>query len=142
MSRSVKLMIAILTVVGAGAFVLAAVVSDDSPGNVSISGNDAIEAIIPAEGAEVLQQQSVGVDLSPPYRVTSMIIAPTDDRSSGVDVTTQVDEMGGLNQFVFSPAEGKLIEALSPDTNCVFVVYVEISRPNDPATVDWCFEVT
>ena len=142
MSIRLRLIIAALFLLGLGGFVFAAMVGDDSSGDPSISGNDAIESVAPAPGAEALQQQSVVVDLTAPYRVTSMLITPTRDRSAGVEVISQVVLREGLNEYVFSPGEDKLIEALSSDTNCVFVTYVEVARPGQPLTIDWCFEVT
>jgi hypothetical protein len=137
-----RLVIAALVVLGIGGFVLAGVVGDDSSGDISISGNAAIDAIIPNRGAEVLQQQSVGIDLAAPYRLTKLIIAPTADPATGIDVSEQVQERTGLNLFLFTPGDGKLIAALSPDRNCVFASYVEVARPTDTLTVDWCFEVS
>ena len=141
MSIRLRLIIAALLVAGIGGFVAAGVLGNGSDGDVSISGNAAIDAIIPARGAEVLHQQTVGVDLAAPYRLTRIVISPTANPSTGIDVTAEVEERAGLNLFEFSPGEGKLIEALSPDTNCVFITYVEIARPADPAELDWCFEV-
>lgn len=137
-----RLVIAALVVLGIGGFVLAGVVGDRSSDDITISGNGAIDAIIPTRDAEVLQQQSVGIDLAAPYRLTKLTIAPTNNPAVGVDVTAQVQERTGLNQFLFTPGEGKLIEALSPDLNCVFATYVEVARPTEPLTVDWCFEVS
>lgn len=137
----IRLLIAFLLLLGIGGFVLAVVVSRDSTDDVSVSGNRAIDALFPARGAEVLQQQTVGVDLAAPFRLTSLQIFPNDRLTGGVEVISEVDIVDGLNQYLYSPADGKLIDALSPDTNCVFATYVEIARPDDPATIDWCFEV-
>lgn len=120
---------------------LAAVAGDDSTDDVSITGNDAIDALIPDRGAEVLQQQTVGIDLAAPYRLTSLVISPSNDPASGVEVLTEVEERSGLNRFEFSPAEGKLVEALSPDTNCAVATIVEIARPTETQRIEWCFEV-
>ena len=141
MSKRASLIISALLVLGVVVFVLAALVGDETTGDVSVSGNEAIDQIIPSRGAEVLQQQAVGIDLAAPYRLVSLVIAPTNNRSAGLDVTAQVEERTGVNQFTFSPAEGRLIEALSPDTNCAFVTYIEVARPDVPLTFDWCFEV-
>ena len=142
MSIRLRLIIAALFLLGIGGFVFASVVGDDSSGDPSINGNAAIDSIAPARGAEVLQQQMVVVDLTAPYRLTSMVITPTSDRSAGVEVISQVVVISGLNRYVFSPEKGKLIEALSPDTNCVFATYIEVARPRETLTIDWCFEVT
>jgi hypothetical protein len=143
LSIRLRLIIAALFLLGAGGFVIAALVGDDSSDGPSISDNDAIDAIAPAPEAEVLQQQTVVIDLAAPYRLTSMVISPTTERSAGVDVISEVVVIGGLNRFEFSPEEGKLIEALSPDTNCVFATYIELARPEETLIVeDWCFEVS
>jgi hypothetical protein len=141
-STRLRLVIAALLALGVVGFVLAAVVGGDSGDDVSISGNEAIDAVIPSRDSEVLQQQTVGIDLAAGYRLTSLVIAPTNNRSAGVDVTAEVEERAGVNLFQFSPSEGRLIEALSPDINCVFATYVEAARPDQPLTFDWCFEVS
>ena len=71
-----------------------------------------------------------------------MVILPSDNATEGVDVTTEVDHMEGLNRFEFAPGEGRLIEALSPDTNCAVATFVLIARPDEADTARWCFEVS
>ncbi|NDH84769.1 MAG: hypothetical protein EBY65_07865, partial [Acidimicrobiia bacterium] len=46
-------------------FVFAALVSDGDGSDMSVSQNPAIDRIIPNRGDEVLQQQTVGIDLAP-----------------------------------------------------------------------------
>ena len=57
-------------------------------------------------------------------------------------MTAQVDHIEGLNRFEFAPGEGRLIEALSPDTNCAVATFVLIARPEEADTARWCFEVS
>ena len=49
---------------------------------------------------------------------------------------------GPRNRFEFVPGDGRLIEALSPDTNCAVARFVLIARPEESDTVRWCFEVS
>jgi len=132
-----------LALLGTAGFVVAALVGsdDEDPGRAATAG-PAVDRVIPNPGDEVLQQQRVGVVLDARYRLSSMVILPNDNATEGVDVTAEVDHMEGLNRFEFAPGEGRLIEALSPDTNCVIARFVLIARPEESDTVRWCFEVS
>lgn len=137
----VRVGIAALVVLGILGLVWAALSgSDDDEAVVNTAGP--VSRLIPASGDEVLQQQRVGVVLDVRYRLTSLVIFPSDQTSGGVDVTAQVDHIEGLNQFEFAPGEGRLIEALSPDTNCAQANYALIARPDETGNVRWCFEVS
>ena len=137
----VKLLIAALLVAGAGVFVIAAMIGDSSRSDVSVSGSEAIDELIPARQGQVLQQQRVGIDLSADFELTSLLIFPNNQFTGGVEVIGQVIRTDGLNQFIFAPREGQIIEALAPDTNCVIATYRRISRPDDIDSIDWCFAV-
>ena len=90
----------------------------------------------------MLQQQRVAVVLDTRYRLSSLAIFASEQSSGGVDVTAEVDHIKGLNRFEFVPGDGRLIEALSPDTNCAVATFVLIARPEESDTVRWCFEVS
>ena len=138
----IRVGIVALALFGIAGFVVAALVGSDEESDRAVTAEPAVDRVIPNPGDEVLQQQRVGVVLDARYRLSSMVILPSDNATEGVDVTAEVDHMEGLNRFEFAPGEGRLIEALSPDTNCVIARFVLIARPEESDTVRWCFEVS
>ena len=84
----------------------------------------------------------VGIDLAPGYRLVRLTISPNSNCQFGVDVTSQTRYVEGLQQYLFTPGEGQLIEALAADDNCAVAVYEEISRPGETETIDWNFTVS
>lgn len=132
-----KLLIVALLLVGVGILIVAALVGDgrDDANDLSVISNPAINQLIPARGDEVLQQNRVGVDLDARYLLTKLVI-------DGIDVTAEVVHTSGLNLWEFSPGEGRLIERLSPDTNCATATYARIAQPADTDTISWCFQVS
>ena len=142
-SLRIRVGIAALALFGTVGLVVAAQVgSGDDDAGQAVTAGLAVDRVIPNPGDEVLQQQRVGVVLDARYRLTSMVILPSDNTTEGVDVTSEVEHMEGLNRFEFAPGEGRLIEALSPDTNCAIARFVLIARPDESDTVRWCFEVS
>ena len=139
----VRVGIAALAVLGILGLVVAALVGsgDDDPLN-AVTAGPAVDQVIPSPGDEVLQQQRVGVVLNTRYRLSSLAIFASEQSTGGVDVTAEVDHIKGLNRFEFVPGDGRLIEALSPDTNCAVATFVLIARPEESDTVRWCFEVS
>ena len=139
----IRVGIVALALFGILGFVVAALVgSGEDESERAVTAGPAVDRVIPNPGDEVLQQQRVGVVLDARYRLSSMVILPSDNATEGVDVTSEVEHMEGLNRFEFAPGEGRLIEALSPDTNCVIARFVLIARPDESDTVRWCFEVS
>ena len=139
----IRVGIAALAVLGIVGLVVAALVgSGDDDSKSAITATPAVDRVIPDPGDEVLQQQRVGVVLDARYRLVSLVVYPSDQLTGGMDVTAEVDHIEGLNRFEFVPGESRLIEALSPDTNCVVAGFVLIARPEESDTVRWCFEVS
>ena len=139
----IRVGIAALAVLGIMGLVVAALVgSSDDNANLAVTAGPAVDRVIPDPGDEVLQQQRVAVVLNARYRLTSLVVYPSDQLNGGVDVTAEVDHIAGLNRFEFVPGEGRLIEALSPDTNCAIATFVLIARPEESDTARWCFEVS
>ena len=142
-SLRIRVGIVALALFGIVGLVVAALVgSGDDDAGQAVTAGPAVDRVIPNPGDEVLQQQRVGVVLDARYRLSSMVILPSDNTTEGVDVTAEVEHMEGLNRFEFAPGEGRLIEALSPDTNCAIARFVLIARPEESDTVRWCFEVS
>ena len=139
----IRVGIAVLALFGILGLVVAALVgSGDDDADRAITASPAVDRVIPSPGDEVLQQQRVGVVLDARYRLSSLVVYESEQLTGGVDVTAQVDHMEGLNRFEFAPGEGRLVEALSPDTNCAVATFILIARPEEADTVRWCFEVS
>ena len=139
----IRVGIAALAVLGILGLVVAALVgSGDNDADSAVTAGPAVDRVIPTPGDEVLQQQRVGVVLDARYRLVSLVVYPSGQPTGGMDVTAEVDHIEGLNRFEFAPGEGRLIKALSPDTNCVVAGFVLIARPEESDTVRWCFEVS
>ena len=139
----IRASIAALILFGILGFVVAAFVgSGDDDADSEATASPAVDRVIPSPGDEVLQQQRVGVVLDARYRLSSLVVYPSDQVGGGVDVTAEVNHIEGLNRFEFAPGEGRLIEALSPDTNCAVATFVLIARPDEADTARWCFEVS
>ena len=134
---------AALAVLGILGLVVAALVgSGDDDASSAVTAGPAVDRVIPDPGDEVLQQQQVAVVLDVRYQLSSLVVYPSGQPTGGVDVTAEVDHIEGLNRFEFAPGEGRLIEALSPDTNCAVATFVLIARPEEADSVRWCFEVS
>ena len=140
-SLRIRVSIAALALFGILGFVVAALVGsgDDIE---AVTASPAVDRVIPSPGDEVLQQQRVAVVLDARYRLSSLVVYQSEQLTGGVDVSAQVDHIEGLNRFEFAPGEGRLIEALSPDTNCAVATFVLIARPEEADTARWCFEVS
>jgi len=107
-----------------------------------VSQNPAIDRIIPNRGDEVLQQQTVGIDLASGYRLVRLTISPDGACRFPVDVTSQVRHVEGLQQYLFTPNPGQLIEQLAADDNCAIATFEEIANPGTTQQIDWTFTVS
>ena len=141
-SLRIRVSIAALALFGILGLVVAAMVGSGDNADEAVTASPAVDRVIPSPGDEVLQQQRVAVVLDARYRLSSLVVYPSEQVGDGVDVTAEVNHMEGLNRFEFDPGEGRLIEALSPDTNCALATFVLIARPEEADTVRWCFEVS
>jgi len=129
-------------IIGLGFIVGAGIIGGNgTTDDISVSGNPAIDGLIPGRGDEVLQQQTVGVDLAAEYRLLILTISPGARCSSPVDVTAFTRHVEGLQQYLFTPALGTPIEALSGGFNCARAVFEEIARPGEFQEIDWAFSV-
>jgi hypothetical protein len=95
--------------------------------------DDAIDALVPNEGADVLRQSTVGIDLADGYLAQIAVngITIPDDQLSG-------DR--GLAQYFFSPGPGRVLESLHGGQNCVLATYWRAAEgPERSQTIRWCF---
>jgi hypothetical protein len=129
------MIIAAILLLAAGAFVLAAMVSDSGHDeSVAVSGG-IVERLIPGENQETLRQTPVGLDLAPGWGVSRLTINGIDTREDEWDVTGEL----GLYQYV--PAEGKSVEELQADQNCVNAEIFALADLANTRIIDWCFTV-
>lgn len=108
----------------------------DHPAAVS-GRTDVVEQLYPRDGAEVLRQVEIGIDLAPGYAgrlVVNEEPVPEDD-------LRLVPEQ---NQVFFLPGPGKVLETLPAGTTCVTaVVWRSADGPGlADLTFRWCFDVT
>jgi len=98
--------------------------------------SDVIEELVPAPGDEVLAQNPVSIDLISGYTARLQI--------NGVDIPeSQLRRVNALNQVTFQPDEGKAIEALQADVNCVTAFYWPLTLGEEASSpFTWCFNAT
>ena len=109
----------------------------DDDGTDVPSEDELVEQTIPSEGAEILQQQQIGIDLGPTYRAEAFYVDGT--LLPEGDLTRREE----LNQAFFSPGDDTPFEVLPAGRVCA---RVDVARIDDRAeivrSVEWCFEVT
>ena len=123
-------------------FVFAGLIGNSGSNDISVSQNPAVDRVIPNRGDEVLQQQTVGIDLASGYRLVRLTISPDEACRFPVDVTSQVRYVEGLQQYLYTPNEGQLIEQLAADDNCAIATFEEIANPGVTEQIDWTFTVS
>lgn len=121
-------------------FAAAGLIGNDNAPDSALS-TPGVEGLIPGRGDEVLQQQRVGIDLEPGFRLVSLTISPDARCLSPIEVTGSVRRVEGLEQYVYQPAGGLPVEALAPDQNCVLATIEEIARPGTFHEIEWVFTV-
>lgn len=94
-----------------------------------------IERMIPTPGSKILQQDEIGIDMSPGYEATlslNGVVLPLD----------QTSVIGPINQVTFKPGPGKVFEQLPAGQNCVTATYWQIAfGPEESSKRTWCFTV-
>jgi hypothetical protein len=109
---------------------------DEDAGDVP-SEDELVEQTIPSEGAEILQQQQIGIDLGSAYRVEAFYVEGT--LLAENDLTRREE----LNQVFFQPGDGTPFEVLPAGRVCARVDVARIAdRADIVRSVEWCFEVT
>jgi len=129
--RRVLLGLAALT--GVLAILLALLLADTDDNDVTVTGNAAVDELIPPRSAEVLSQETVGIDLAPGYDARLTI--------NGVEIPPEeIRHQPNLNLFTFRPDRGKVIERLRAEQNCALVSYWrQEAGPAEADTISWCF---
>jgi hypothetical protein len=96
---------------------------------------DTVERFSPADGATVLEQTTVVLDLAPGYRVTFTI--------DGIVVPPEeviATEATGRHEFI--PGPGKVIEGWATGFHVVEAHWDRVSGLPDPGTLIWSFRVS
>ena len=140
MGQRQKLVFGALIVAGLALFVMAGLIGNDNSPDEALR-TPGVEGLIPGRGDEVLQQQRVGIDLEPGFRLVSLTISPDARCASPVEVISDVQRVDGLVQYFFQPADGKILRALAPDQNCVIATIEDITRPGLFTEIQWVFTV-
>ncbi len=126
-------LLGLAALLGALALLLALLVADTDDNDVTVTGNAAVDELIPPRNAEVLSQDTVGIDLAAGYDARLTI--------NGVDIPPgQTRHLPGLNRFTFRPDQGKALESLRAEQNCALVTYWRQEIGSGEAdTISWCF---
>ena len=100
-----------------------------------VSREDVVEQTFPAEDAQVLQQQQLGIDLGGTYRASRLVV---DRQVIPEEELIRRDELG---QVFFQPGPDLVIEAFPPGRVCAVAEVVDAATGEDVRSVEWCFEV-
>ncbi|HEX4902357.1 MAG TPA: hypothetical protein VFV42_06080 [Acidimicrobiales bacterium] len=99
-----------------------------------------VEALIPRDGAEILGQETIGIDLAPGW-TGELLLLP----GNGQATTLPEDELerDELDRITFTPGEGKVIERLSGDYCLAATIWDRVEgREATQKTENWCFSAT
>jgi hypothetical protein len=90
----------------------------------------------PTDGANVLRQSEIGIDLQPGWAATLIV--------DGVEIpASELRVVDAENQVFFTPGDGRAVERLEPGRRCVTAVYWEsrVGPGVDDRQHTWCFRV-
>lgn len=149
-----KVIIAVVLTVAIAAIVLAYLsTAQDGDGGVSVTGADGLQAegdaggvrngverTFPRDGAEILGQERIGVDLAPSWTGELVLVA-----QGGEALTLPEDELerNELNQITYQPGPGRTIERLSGDYCLVATIWDQVEgREQTQRVENWCFSAT
>lgn len=136
---------ALIVALIAGMVAIFAYVVDNAvtgPDSVSLSNPESVERLIPASGAEVLSQSTVGIDLADGYDAYLVI---NGQRITNLATRDNLDGLikDGLGRVEYDPAPGKRVEQLDSPRQCVDAwIYRSIDGPESATQLNWCFDVS
>ncbi len=140
----------LLAVAGVALFIIGfAITTTGDPEQPIVAGNPAVEELIPAPGAEVLQQSQVGIDLVAGYSA-QLFINGTPIPPDEVNVLRDVEDPqvsaeqaaafdSTINRFVYQPLAGRAVPELVGNENCAVAEFWPLSDPDSIQRVEWCF---
>lgn len=134
-----RLFVTLAIAVAVGALVAGVRATEgDGDGAATVNGRpDVVEHLYPRDGAEVLRQVEIGIDLTAGYEAGLVV----NDTPIPTEELRLVPEQ---NQVFFTPGPDKAVEELPPGLNCVTAVAwrsAEGPGAND-LRFRWCFDVT
>ena len=134
-----RLVAGLVLVVAAGLFTLAYLSFQDGSDDPILQSGDAdefVDDLIPQRNAQVVQQQTIGIDLIPTWTGV-LIVDGTEIPQDQLQVTQEL----GLIQF--TPNEGRAVEQLRAGTNTIDAIVWPRSESRETAarTISWTFEV-
>ena len=151
-TRTKVIVVAVLAV-AIGFIVLAGLTTSDSDGGVAVSGGDAqgqdasgapptdgVERVFPRDGAEILGQERIGIDLAPGWTGELMLV-----KEGGEALTLPEDELlrDELDQILYQPGPDMTVERLSGEY-CLAATIWDRTRGRDASqrVETWCFSAT
>jgi hypothetical protein len=142
MAKQQRLIVAALLSFGVGMLVLAALSSGGNEDDISVTGNPAIDALIPERESEILRRDQIGIDLAEGFEA-ALTIETSDGRTIAIP-SDQLDEnfQDNLGKFLFKPGDDKVLDVFPPQANCVTATYWPIIDRESAQIIRWCFEVT
>jgi len=141
MSKKQRLLFSGLLACGITILVLGFMGGADEDTDVSVSGNPAIDALIPGRETNVLRRTEVGIALAEGFEA-ALTLETSDGRTIQVPANQLDTNLAGLGRYTFRPGEGQVLDVFPPQSNCVTATYWPVTDRNDAATIRWCFEVT
>lgn len=125
-----KAAIPLMVALGIGVLVLAVFLRDVEELQAV---DEVIEGVFPNNNDEVLAQSTVSIDLIQGYTAELTI--------NGVKIPeAELRRVDALSQVEFQPGEGKTLERLAPDLNCVNALYWPVAQGRSQArSYRWCF---
>ena len=108
----------------------------DQPSSALAETGGAVELVAPSPDSSVLSQAQIVIDLTLPYSASLVV--------NGVQIPDdQVQIRPELNQVIFTPGPGKVIQKLGGGRNCVEAnIYRLDGTQEDVPAKRWCFNVT
>lgn len=152
-----KVVVAVVLAIAIGGFVLAGLSADtDGSDDVALTGNqigqgadglqppsdpDGVILVRPRDGAEALAQERILIQLSPGW-TGELTLLPSS--GAAVPLPPSQIETNALNEVIFVPGPGKVIERLPSGTSCVrAIVWDQVQgREASERLESWCFDVT
>ncbi len=126
---------AVVIIVAIAGMVLTFRLAVTGDGSTSQALPDSVDRLIPASGDEVLSQSEIGVDLATGFDAY-LIVNGTEIRDEGDGLRREL----GLGTVTFQPGEGKPVESLQPEKNCVIaMIWPQRDGPDAAEPLSWCF---
>ena len=145
-----KVIVTVVLALAFGGFALAVITADtDGQDEATVSGEpgetsdaEGVVAHSPRDGAQVLAQQPFSIRLSPGW-TGELLFLP--GNGAAVPIPEDELEVTALNELVYQPGDGKVIERLPEGTtSCVLAtIWDQVrGREGTETTEQWCFEIT